>query len=225
MRILFILSLFILECLFIKTVWALSTNEKVWSTIGFNTQIGNYVYQIEPQLRVRDRPFLFEQLLTNFSGGYQYSPRWTMALGGTTVTTKLNQGSNLQENRVWEQVLFTHEQTPWFTLRSRLEQRTRADSNEWNYRFRERLTLRKKLTDSLSLVGFNELFINVVQADWVTTQTLDQNRILISLDQQASKNLLVGAGYLYQYVFSNPGQASHVISLYAQVTLPNEPQS
>ncbi|WP_232505578.1 DUF2490 domain-containing protein [Legionella clemsonensis] len=180
------------------------------------------MFQIEPQLRVRDRPYLFDQFLTNFGGGYQLSPQWTLSLGGTTVTTKTNQGPSLQESRVWEQVLFKHEQAPWLTLRSRLEQRTLQDSNQWSYRLRERLTLKKALTDNLSLVWFDEFFINVTRADWINTKTIDQNRILISLDQQASKSLVIGAGYLYQYVFSTPRQASHVISLYAQITLPNE---
>lgn len=135
--------LFFLESLFSQTAGAVIINEKVWSTLGFNTQIGNYVFQIEPQLRVRNRPYLFDQLLTNFSGGYQVSPRWTLSLGGTTVTTKTNQGSNLQESRVWEQILLTPEQAPWLTLRSRLEQRTREDSNQWSYRLRERLILKK----------------------------------------------------------------------------------
>ncbi|KTC86750.1 hypothetical protein Lbru_0691 [Legionella brunensis] len=208
-----------------KQLWAIQTVERVWSTLGLNTQIGKFSYQLEPQLRVIDQPNLFDQFLTNFSGGYQFSPQWNIALGTTSVTTAQNPGfsPSTQEMRLWQQVTYTQKHFPGFMIRSRIEERKRLDASAIGYRLRERITLKKKLTDSLSLVGFEEFFININQPNWLPTQTVDQNRILISLDQAASKTLTVGAGYLYQYIFSNPRQASHVISLYAQITLPNEP--
>ncbi|WED44358.1 DUF2490 domain-containing protein [Legionella cardiaca] len=205
-----------------KVLWGVQTTEKVWSTFGLNTNLGKFSYQLEPQLRVMNRQNVYDQFLNNFNGSYQLSPQLVFTLGTTYVNTWQNQGSNLQETRLLEQVSYTPRRYSWLSIRSRIEQRKRQDSNQLNYRLRERLTLKKRLTDSLSLVGFDEIFINLNQPDWISTKTFDQNRILISLDQQASKSLVLGAGYIYQYILSKPRQVGHIASLYAQLTLPTE---
>ncbi|MDI9818872.1 MULTISPECIES: DUF2490 domain-containing protein [unclassified Legionella] len=191
--------------------------EKVWSTLSLNAKFGKYSYRIEPQLRLMDRPTLFEQFLTDAGGGYQLSPDWAVWLGTTSVTTRQNFSSNMHEFRIWQQVIYTANAN--LSIRSRFEQRKFQGSSQWGYRLRERIIVKKKITDNLTILSFNELLINLNQPEWVPTNTLDQNRFLISLNQQVSQKLTLGAGYLYQYIFSTPRRVGHVISLFAQVTL------
>ncbi|KTD17197.1 DUF2490 domain-containing protein [Legionella jordanis] len=204
-----------------KSLYAAQTTEKIWTVLGLNTTMGKFSYQLEPQLRQAVRNNLFGEFLTNFSGSYQWSSSWQFSLGTTSINAKPLGGPMLHEMRLWEQGTYSHPGSLWL-LRSRLEQRTRQDSNEISYRLRERLLIKKPLIDKLSLVVFDEIFVNLNKPDWEITPTIAQNRVLISLDQQASDRLTVGAGYIFQTVFSHPLHIGHVASLYWQLYFPEQ---
>ncbi|WP_028372955.1 DUF2490 domain-containing protein [Legionella lansingensis] len=229
----FLLSLMAVVAMSILATGALQAaqmNEKVWSTLSIDTNIGKFSYQLEPQLRLIERANIFDQFLGNFGAGYQFSPQWLITLGITSVTTAQTlgtditqtSGSNIHEMRLWAQTTYTPKQNPKWVMRSRLEQRKLQNFNQLGYRLRERLTFKQPITESISLVISDELFFNLNQTDWITTDTIDQNRIQISIDQKASNILLVGAGYMYQFICSHPRQNYNVAVFYARLTLPEE---
>lgn len=205
------LLLFLLIGFFFQPAWSLITREKLWPTLGLNTSIGNFYYQLEPQARLNVEPFRLDQTLTNFGGGYLFRPNLIIWLGTTWVTNQqLNLLPGKEELRLWQQAVYNTEFYPLvFTLRSRLEERRLQNFRQWNTRIRERFTLTKPLAQTIRLVIFDEIFLNFTQPIWLITRTFEQNRAYIGLDQQASPHLNVGVGYLNQYIDSRPQRRDH----------------
>lgn len=217
------LFVFILSCLLLKALWAVQTTEKLWSAIGLNTNVGKFSYQFEPQLRLMDRFNVYDQLLTNLIASYRLSHHWKIALGGTYINTWRPVDPYIEEPRLLQQVIYHSSRFPWLTVRSRFEQRKRQESIKWNYRIRERLTVTKRITDNVNFVSYDEFFITLNKPVWLTTNTFEQNRLMVGLERQAAKSLQVGAGYIFQYILTHPTrQVGHVLTLYLQVTVPNE---
>ncbi|WP_419386699.1 DUF2490 domain-containing protein [Legionella sp. 29fVS95] len=217
----FYLLLILGPALYSPTSPAMQTTQKFWSILGLNTNIGKFSYQIEPQVRLVNDPRVLEQFLSRFSGGYNASSQWAFWLGTGWLSTAQDEDTKNQEFRLWQDVIYNETlNSNKIFFRSRIEQRRSKGSDQWGYRFRERILISHPLTTSISLVGSNEFFINFNRPDWLSTKTIDQNRLSIGLDQQASKWLNVGAGYLNQVIFSTPIQMGHVITFNVQIHLP-----
>ncbi|MFW2533108.1 MULTISPECIES: DUF2490 domain-containing protein [unclassified Legionella] len=217
----FYLLLILGSALYSPTSPAMQTTQKFWSTLFLNTDIDKFSYQIEPQVRLVNDPRVLEQFLSRFSGGYNASSQWAFWLGTGWFSTAQDEDTRSQEFRLWQDVIYNETlNSNKFFFRSRVEQRRSKGSDQWGYRFRERILISHPLTTSISLVGSNEFFINFNRPDWLSTKTIDQNRLSIGLDQQASKWLNVGAGYLNQVIFSTPIQMGHVVTFNVQIHLP-----
>lgn len=193
---------------------------KVWSLLTLNKVVNNVTYQIEPQLRVRTPYPLYDSLLTNAGVGYQFTEQSAIWLGGANenIGRRLNTPAKHQY-RVWEQLLNNHQtNTITLSLRSRFEQRKLETNPQWNFRLRERITATKNLTKSLALVGYDEVFINLNQPDWVEQTVIHQNRLSLGLSQQASSAVTLGAGYLAQIFFTGTSRLDHVFTFNIQYT-------
>lgn len=213
--------LILVIALFSNKLTAMQTFLKSWSTLGLNTDIGKFSYQLEPQLRLVNDPRVLEQFLSRFSGGYNASSQWAFWLGTGWFTTAQDEDTKSQEFRLYQDIIYNETlNSNKIFLRSRIEQRRTKGSDQWGYRFRERILINHPLTANISLVGSNELYINFNRPAWLSTKTIDQNRLSLGLYQKVSKWLNIGAGYLNQVIFSTPIQMGHVITFNVQIHLP-----
>lgn len=205
-----------------NNLWAHNTNNRIWSSLGFNGNYGKFSYQLEPQLRINENPVQFHQFLTNLGGGYNFSSCWALWAGATQNLNRQNNGSYNRQFRFWEQIFYRQPIGPiGLILRNRFEQRKRLDYKHWNYRARERIILTKPLTATINLIGYDEVFFNLNRPEWVRSRWFDQNRVFIGLNQQASELLIFEVAYIHQLIFTTPTQLNHVVSLSAQIIFPD----
>ncbi|MFC3907515.1 DUF2490 domain-containing protein [Legionella dresdenensis] len=154
---------------------------------------------------------IFNPFLVNAGLGYQFTPKADCANAQSLIRTAKH------EARLWQQLIYAAPPKPLTaTMHSQLEERKRQNSL-WGYRVRNRLTISKSVTDSISLVSFDELSINLNQPNWVMTKVFEQNRLFLGLNQQTSDTLVVGAGYIYQLIFAKPKQGANVLALSARL--------
>lgn len=194
---------------------------KFWSLLTLNGNYDNFLYTLEPQLRLSSTPNLFNQFLINGSGGYQISNEWQFWLGQALTTTSQDAEPNdLIEYRFWEQLVWQH-RFAQFEIRSRtrLEQRKSFDFPDWENRFRERIWFNFPVTEIISLDLSNEIMMNLNNVQWISTNTWDQNRLYFGISQQISTSTILSAGYMNQWIFTSPTQSDKVFLINLQIRL------
>lgn len=192
-----------------------NTNERLWSSLTLNKKSGKYSYQIEPQLRLKKKTNQYDRTMLNAGAGYSFTDQSQLWLGGTTEQIGSTPTARANyEYRFWQQMINTGSlKSLNLILRSRAELRKRGRNPQWNYRLRERLNISKNLTNSLSLVGYDEIFFNLNRPSWVAPTTIPQNRVSLGLSQLASENIRFTVGYMYQTIFDKPTSYGHVLLL------------
>ena len=127
---------------------------------------------------------------------------------------------SLDEYRIWEQALW-HRQIDSTSIisRTRLEERKSLYFSEWAMRLRERLTISTPMTQNLSMVISNEIFMNLNHTNWIITQTLDQNRAYIGIEQALSKSAFLSIGYMNQYLSTANKQFDQVLVINYHIQL------
>lgn len=199
---------------FSSSCLAAITTGKIWDTFTFTKKNNQWLYQVEPQLRIDDQSNTFDQFLLNAGFGYQVYSKGSIWLGSTYVTTALDTSGPLYEYRLWQQFLYTNQFKDLnFIWRSRLEERYLQHKSSEAYRFRNRFFAIHPFYRSLDFSSYYEVFINLNHPNWLATNTLDQHRLFIGLSQKASFILTVHCGYLYQVILTHPRQVGNVASL------------
>lgn len=207
------------------TSYAVQQDGKFWSLITINGSYGRIVYYVEPQLRLVYPGVLFQQFLGNMGIGYAIDSSWQL-WGGQSISKDSQDAvpGSLDEYRLWQQILWKH---VWPKLgvvsRTRLEERKSLDFPDWAYRIRERITFTKPITPLISLVVSDEIFVNLNNASWIITDTLDQNRAFIGIEQRLTNNTFLGVGYMNQYLSTPIPQADHVLWINWRIDLENKP--
>jgi hypothetical protein len=167
---------------------------------------------IEPQIRFNDQALQLNQVLTNAGLGYNVSSPWSIWLGFTYATNAQDALGNDHEVRLWEQAVWEKQTTTYKLLsRTRLEQRKSLYFTQIANRIRERFVVSIPIKDELSSVFYDEIFFNFNRVPWITTKTLDQNRIYLGLEQEASPRFSIGIGYMNQYIFSSPARSNNIV--------------
>ncbi len=215
---LILFSLFLL--IGIKSANSMESYDKYWSVAIITGSIPNnpsLKYYLEPQLRLIDDRYVFNQLLLLGGLGYQINKDMTVFLGPGWIIYKLPQGRESQEIRLWEQLNWLLVNTPRLNInsRTRLEERKDISVPQIAIRFRERIWMRVpfKNWDKYSFSCFNEIFLNLNHLQWVAPYFFDQNRAFIGISKQLSKSTIIDAGYLNQYIHSVKNRLDHVLLL------------
>ncbi|AHE66252.1 DUF2490 domain-containing protein [Legionella oakridgensis] len=192
--------------------WAVQNRYSFWSLMSVSGTIGSYSYDIQSQLRFNEHGTPIDQFLTNVSAGHSLAAQWAAWIGTTYVLNDLDALKNLKEIRLWEQLNWIYSQNPeTLRINSRLEQRTASHYSGIANRLRERLIISFPLESKWRAVSYDEIFINFNRVSWITTKTLDQNRLYIGLEHKTSNVWQFGLGYIYQYVFSSPAQSNNIL--------------
>lgn len=198
--------------------------EKLWTYFTLTGNYGNFLYYAEPQLRLVYLPNqFFQQFLVNVGGGTQILPSWQAWVGQTNSADSQDAvpGSS-EEYRLWEQLVWSQTfKTIMMISRGRLEERKSLFFPEWAYRFRERIQLNVPMTRKLSLVLMDEAFLNLNQVPWIITDTFDQNRAYIGIEQTLSDNLFFNVGYMNQYLSTQPTQSNHILNIGLRFNIPD----
>ena len=163
-------------------------------------------YLLIAQLRLLNRPEIYQQTLLNAGVFYTASRNWNFGGGYRFFNVNRPNRSNLYVNRIYQTVgwatSFLQEQRIF--IHSQLEERFRVGEYKMALRLRERLTWDYILSKKLTFVFSNEVFIGLIRPAWVGQSTFDQNRLFIGFSSKRSDQSRVVYGYLNQYLVRRP---------------------
>ncbi len=155
----------------------------------------------------------WQQSLTRIGLTYSPYPEWSFTMGYGHILTypygKMPVLKTFLENRLWEQILLTHNLKNWkFKHRYRLEQRwlenITSSSPKWifyhrmRYQFWWDIVLYSKNHHQLLFSFYDEVFINFGKN--VQKNFLDQNRLYFAFGWVLQPNLVLRWGYLNQRI-------------------------
>ncbi len=207
------------------SVFAMATNgmeshTKLWSVgtvIGLVSPDSQVKYYLEPQLRLIDDKYKFNQFLFLGGLGYQFNSDVMVFVGPGWVVSKNPQGKVFHEYRIWQQVMWRAYLSPNLVInsRTRLEERRNLDAPQLAYRLRERVWARIPLQhwSGHSLSMFDEMFFNLNHPQWVSPYLFEQNRAFVGVGTQMSKSTVIDVGYLNQYIHNRVNRLDHVLLL------------
>jgi hypothetical protein len=165
---------------------------------------------MEGQARFREccnSEFALNQSLLRPGLGYALTDQSTVWLGYARVENYLPNHTDIPENRVWEQYMWSGS-TPLgaFTSRSRLEQRWQANGGDTGSRVRQffKFSWPISLLPGVDFVVWDEVFVNLYQTDWgpqvKSRQGFDQNRGFVGFGYRFTPEIKTEIGYLNQYI-------------------------
>ena len=187
-----------------------ATGKGLWSRFSLRQDQGSYLGQLDTELRFNQDGEILDQFLAEITAGSQLNRYWQFGLGCRFTFNDQDVIGDLQEIRLSEHAIFSHNA---FSFRSRIEQRKAFTRSEIANRLRERIGYNYRMSSHFSLNFYNELFINLNQASWIGPKTLDQNRLFLGLTHHTSKQLTVTINYLYQSIFSSPVINNQIVRL------------
>jgi hypothetical protein len=176
----------------------------------------NFYWSMDTHPRWRNEGQHFDQLILRPSVFYKFNPKASVWLGYDTIISHPPGQSSQRENRLWEQFQYQFDAIAdvTFTSRTRFEQRRREDFQDVGHRLRQmvRATTPLPVHPKLSLVMFDELFINLNQTEWGAHRGIDQNRFFIGANWKFSDFSNLETGYLHQYINTrNVDRENHVL--------------
>lgn len=183
-----------------------------------------FSYYLEPQLRLIDDPYVFNQFQSLVGLGYKINSRLYFYFGPGWVLTKVPQGVVMNEIRWWQQLNDSFVNTKIFNIqnRTRLEERINTQFPNVAYRVRERIWVRISFPWSgpYSFSCYDELFFNLNHPDWVSQYFFEQNRAFIGVSRRFSDSFRFDIGYLNQYFRTINSYDDHVFLTIFTLSLP-----
>lgn len=177
----------------------------------------SFKYYLEPQVRLIDTPYVFNQFLLLGGLGYQFNPDVMLFIGPGWITTKTPTNHTFTERRLWQQLNWRMLNNANLSLnsRTRLEERDRTGYAQVAFRLRERLWLRVpfKKWDDYSFSFYDEIFFNLNHPRWTSPYSMEQNRAFIGISKRLSKTTILDVGYLNQYMHSVTNHSDNVLVL------------
>ena len=185
----------------------------------------NFKYKLFAQGRFGDDSSRFTQGLIRPGIGYTINEKATVWLGYDWVPTSrpLALKHPFNDHRVWQQ-LSLKEQFAFGTVisRTRFEQRffDIPGSTDVAHRYRQMLRLSTpmpSLSSEVSLVVWNEIFVDMNATDVGIRSGLNQNWAFAGIGYRLNKETTVEVGYLNQYINRpknpRPDQIHHVLAV------------
>jgi uncharacterized protein DUF2490 len=185
----------------------------LWTQIDSNINLGI----IDPKLnkwrlistgeaRFFDDFSRYGQGIIRVMPGYQLTDQISLFFGYTWFANTLKNHTSLYEHDI-NQAFNWASPTDWGKLATRtmLEYRFVQHDSQMAMRLRQRVRANYQLPaihPHLSLVGWEEVFINLYSVDWGPKSGLDQNRAFVGLNWQfdQASHYHMEVGYLNQYI-------------------------
>ena len=178
-----------------------------------NDETGSWRLWLDAALRFGDDASRLSQAVLRAGTGYTLSKSWTAWVGYAYIRTEAPYAATpTDEQRIWEQAIWSGAigQTQ-VSSRTRLEQRFFSGGSDLGWRLREfvKLTWRMGSDNTWSLVGSDEIFVNLNDATLTPTLAamsgLDRNRFFVGPGVNISDSLRAEFGYMNQYTFRHNG--------------------
>lgn len=197
---------------------------RIWGNVTARGNFGfidpdfkKFRWAAEVQPRSREEGEAMDQLLIRPGVGYAVTEHSSLWVGYAHVINFVAAGDNIHEDRAWQQYMWSGA-TPLgaFTSRSRFEQRWQSNGGETGGRFRQMFKLSWPIPvyPAVSLVGWDEVFVNLNDTNWGARQGFDQNRGFAGIGYRVLPPVLVEIGYMNQYINkSTLDNMNHVLSL------------
>ena len=193
---------------------------KLWGTASLFYQYKQLLYTVEPQLRLVNRAGIYEQSLLNAGIGTTIRPQLQLWLGQTysNYSDRNNVSEDVgntvtNEYRIWEQLLWKRPFSDEFSSRLRLEERRAFEASAWAVRIRERAYWTIPLTETVSSALNDEIFLNLKSVRWVSTSTLDQNRLYLGIFYKFTPTIGLNISYMNQYIARHPVEINNGLIL------------
>ena len=217
----------LIACGFIAVLFALTASaaraetdddNRIWLNLNAQGKLPvgalNWYAELQPRWRENGRDF--DQLLFRPAVFYEVSERASLWVGYANAQTRTTRSGTAEEHRIWQQFSCTFKLgSATLQSRTRLEQRALDTGDDIGHRIRQmfRVTLPLEKSPKFSLVGSNEVFINLNDTDWGARSGFDQNRLFLGAGYSLTSNLRLEAGYLNQYVdTATINRRNHVLS-------------
>ena len=149
--------------------------------------------------------------------GWRVNDDLDLWAGYARVVSRASGRPDIEEDRAWQQATFPLPSVFGGSLsgRSRLEQRFRETGDDTGWRFRQFIRWGQRIEGTdFSVVVWDELFLNMNDADWGQREGFDQNRLFLGGAWHINDRLRLEGGYLNN-VLDTPGtneQTNHNIS-------------
>ena len=208
-----------------SAAWAeVAEDFRIWGNVTARGNFGfvdpalkRWRWWMEAQPRTRESGSEVDQLLIRPGIGYALSDRSTVWIGYAHVTNYPVVGETIQENRIWQQYMWSGP-TPIgaFTSRTRFEQRWQDNGDDTGGRFRQFFKFNWPFSfhPAASFVVWDEVFVHLNTTDWGARQGFDQNRGFAGIGYRLHPAILTEVGYINQYInTSNTDRMNHILSL------------
>lgn len=172
-------------------------------------------------LRYLDDSDGFNQSIFRPGIGYQLNPNTNVWMGYAWINELPANGNPVfDENRIWQQLIWSKkldQRTVW--SRSRLEQRFVETGSDTGWRFRQFCKMDRPLHEesSLSIVAWDEFFLDLNETDWGQQGSFSQNRIFVGLGKKfdGPNSPKIEIGYLNQFLRrkSADDRFNHILSV------------
>jgi hypothetical protein len=162
----------------------------------------------------------FNQSIFRPGLGISLTDRTTLWAGYGWIHTSPLAGPDFEEHRIWQQTTWSGECEPLsFALRSRLEERFLETGDDVGFRFRQLVRAQHNLlaAERITLVAWDELFLNLNDTDWGAQTGFDQNRLFLGFGWRfyPDASWRTEIGYLNQYIDNPaaPNRSNHILSI------------
>lgn len=184
---------------------AIEHDNKTWggTTIKISPRSTPLHFNLFSQVRVDNNGPRAELLIFRPIVGFELSHELLLWFGYDIrpIWPDSNEPS-LSEQRLWPQLVYKTKLTEClsFLSRTRYEFRWQSLSNQRADRFRQRAQLGYSMpTSHWSLKAYDELILKVKNADWISDERIDQNRIYLSVDYALNPQVSLEIGYMNIY--------------------------
>lgn len=177
----------------------------------------NWGWSFDVHQRFRDEGAQADNFFVRAGVSYQMTPKTSIGLGFDHVVNHPAGKEANDENRLWQQIAYKFDPILGVNLssRTRLEQRWREGGDDTAYRFRQmiRATMPLIVNPKLSIVAYDELFINLNNTDWNVSRGNDQNRAFLGANWAFTPSTSIEMGYINQYVNTrNIDRMNHILA-------------
>lgn len=179
---------------------------RYWFDVGLsgNLPADDWSWTLNFRPRWRDEGRNFDQFIASGFIIKKLSPKLALGLGIDHVQNHPGGRESFEENRLVPQLQYKFDDIAGIKLqsRTRFEFRKREDFDDTSYRLREliRASYPLPINPKVSIIVFDELFINFNNTDWNVRRGIDQNRVFAGLGYQANTHASFEFGYLNQHI-------------------------
>lgn len=181
-----------------------SHDEALWVNGTVSGRIaGPVVFFAEAQPRVGDGVSRLSQLLLRPALGVELSEAVTLFQGYAHVIDPVDNGPDLRENRLFQQLTWNVGRIGKLEVqsRTRLEERWRNDGDGMSLRARQMMRFEYPLAAGsrrAAIVGSAEGFVGLTTAEWGGEPGFDQLRTFVGVEIPLAGRSTIEAGYLNQ---------------------------